>query len=56
MDQKPSKGQVLDYPMKWGIKAIFSDMKSRSFGITKTHLKKADCVERLILVATIATY
>jgi len=33
-----------------------SDYKSRGFGITKTHLKHADRIERLILILTVALY
>jgi hypothetical protein len=35
---------------------MFSDFKSRGFGITKTQLKHADRIERLILVLTIALF
>ena len=35
---------------------MFSDFKSRGFGITKTHLKHADRIERLILILTLALY
>lgn len=56
MDSKPSQYKVLDYGMRWGIECLFSDFKSRGFSITKTHLKKPDRIERLILVLTIALY
>jgi hypothetical protein len=56
MDCKPSKYKTLDYGMRWGIESLFSDFKSRGFGITKTHLKHPDRIERLILVLTIALY
>jgi hypothetical protein len=35
---------------------MFSDFKSRGFGITKTQLHHADRIERLILVVAIAYY
>jgi len=35
---------------------MFSDYKSRGFGIRKTHLKHPDRLERLILVMSIALY
>jgi Transposase DDE domain len=54
MDSTPSKYKVLDYSMRWGIECMFSDFKSRGFSITKTHLKHADRIERLILVLTLA--
>lgn len=56
MRDVPSKGRVLDYGMRWGIEPMFSDFKSRGFGITKTQLKHADRIERLILVLTVALY
>lgn len=56
MSDTPSKGRVLDYGMRWGIEPMFSDFKSRGFGITKTQLQHADRIERLILVLTIALY
>lgn len=56
MDCKPSSGRVLDYGMRWGIEPMFSDFKSRGFQVTKTQLKHADRIERLILVIAIAYY
>jgi len=56
MDEKPSKGKVLDYGMRWGIEALFSDMKTRGFGITKTQLKDPRRIERLMLVLSVACY
>lgn len=56
MDCKPSKYKVLDYGMRWGIEPMFSDFKSRGFGITKTQLKHTDRIQRLILLLTIALY
>jgi hypothetical protein len=42
--------------MRWGIEPLFSDFKSRGFGITKTQWRHPDRIERLILVLTIALY
>lgn len=56
MDCKPTIGKVLDYGMRWGIEALFSDMKTRGFGITKTQLKEAARIERLMLILALATY
>lgn len=56
MSDVPSKGRVLDYGMRWGIEPMFSDFKSRGFGITKTRLKHADRIERLILILTVALF
>lgn len=56
MSEPPSKGRVLDYGMRWGIEPLFSDFKSRGFGITKTQLRHPDRIERLVLVLTLALY
>lgn len=56
MDCIPSKYKTLDYGMRWGIESLFSDLKSRGFGITKTKLTNADRIGRLLLILTIATY
>ena len=56
MDGKPTTARVRDYGMRWGIEALFSDFKSRGFGITDTHLAHADRIERLILALTVALY
>lgn len=56
MDETPTKARVLDYGMRWGIEPMFSDFKSRGFSITKTQMKHADRIERLILVLTLALY
>ena len=56
MECNPSKYRTLDYGMRWGIECMFSDFKSRGFSITKTHLRHADRIERLILILSIALY
>ncbi len=56
MDCQPSKHRTLDYGMRWGIESLFSDLKSRGFGITKTQLRHPERIERLMLVLAIATY
>ena len=56
MDEKPSKYKALDYGMRWSIEAMFSDFKTRGFGIEDTKLHYPDRVERLILVMAVALY
>ncbi len=51
-----TSARVLDYGMRWGIEALFSDFKSTGFGITTTRLQHAERIERLILVLTIAIF
>lgn len=56
MDVTPSKYTVLDYGLRWGIEAMFSDFKTRGFGIAQSQIKKPDRLERLILAMAIAMY
>ncbi len=56
MDAVPSAGKTLDYGLRWGIEALFSDLKTRGFGITKTQLRHPHRIERLILVLTMACF
>ena len=56
MGCSPTKGRVLDYGMRWELEALFSDMKTRGFGVTKTKLKEAKRIERLLLILTVACY
>ena len=41
---------------RWGIEPMFSDFKSRGFGIEDTQLRYADRLDRLILVMALALY
>jgi hypothetical protein len=45
---------VLDYGLRWSIESMFSDFKTRGFGLEETHLQRADRVGRLVLVLAIA--
>lgn len=56
MNEKATDARTLDCGMRWGIEALFSDLKSRGFCITKTQLHHPERIERLILVLTIALY
>lgn len=56
MDCPASEYKTRDYGMRWPIEAMFSDFKSRGFGITETQLEHADRIERLILVMALAMY
>ena len=46
----------LDYGLRWGIEPMFSDFKSRGFGLTQSHIERPERLERLILVMAIAMY
>ena len=61
MSELPNQSRVRDYGMpiktkRGGIECMFSDFKSRGFGITKTQLQHTDRIERLILLLTLALY
>ena len=53
MSEKPGYLPTLEYSARWGIEPMFSDFKSRGFGIEDTQLRYAD---RLILVMALALY
>jgi hypothetical protein len=54
MKQKPDVYSVFDYGMRWSIEPMFSDFKTRGFGLENTQLRYRDRLERLILVMAIA--
>lgn len=56
MSAKPSYLTTLDYGKRWGIEPMFSDFKSRGFGIEQTQIHNPDRVARLILVMALALY
>ena len=56
MDASPNRYAVLDYGMRWGIENMFSDFKSRGFGLMQSHIQKPDRLDRLILIMSIALY
>lgn len=56
MSEDPSYLKTLDYSKRWGIEAMFSDFKSRGFGIENTHIHHADRLSRLLMVMSLAIY
>lgn len=54
MDVIPSRRTILDYGKRWSIESMFSDFKSRGFGITQSKLTDCKRMERLILVMALA--
>ncbi len=56
MDAGLGKHKVLDYGMRWGIEPMFSDFKSRGFGLAQSQIQKPERLERLILIMTMAMY
>lgn len=56
MSDKPGYRTTLAYSERWGIEPMFSDFKSRGFGIDNTQLRYPDRLARLILVMALALY
>lgn len=56
MNCTPTRATVLDYGARWGIEPMFSDFKSRGFGLENSHLEHTDRLERLILIMSLAMY
>lgn len=56
VSEKPTTWRALDYGMRWGIEALFSDLKTRGFNIEDSQLRLAERIDRLLLVVAIAVY
>ena len=56
MSAKPGYLTTPGYAERWGIEPMFSDSKSRGFGLEQTHLHYPDRLARLILVMSLALY
>jgi hypothetical protein len=56
MDCPPSAAAVRDYGLGWGIEPMFSDFRSRGFGLEDTQLRYAERVDHLVLIMTLAMY
>lgn len=56
MSDAPGYLRTLEYSERWGIEPMFSDFKSRGFGIEDSQIRHPDRLERLILVMALALY
>ena len=56
MSVKPSLATARAYAKRWGIEAMFSDFKSRGFGLTESQLRSPSKLNRLIMIMAIALY
>lgn len=52
----PGRHRVLEYGLRWGIEAMFSDFKSRGFGLMQSQIERPERLERLILIMALAMY
>ena len=56
MSDKPGYLTTLDYTARWGIEPMFSDFKSRGFGLEQSQLRTPERLGRLLLVMSLALY
>lgn len=56
MAAKPGYLKTLEYSARWAIEPMFSDFKSRGFGIEDSQIQHPDRLGRLLLVMALALY
>ena len=56
LSQAPSVHTAFDYGLRWGIEAMFSDFKSRGFGLEDSQIRLPGRLDRLILVMALALF
>jgi hypothetical protein len=56
LSEPPNYLRTLEYGQRWGIEPMFSDFKSRGFGVEDTQIRYADRLDRLLLVMALALY
>src|SRR3954453_12585600 len=54
LSQVPSVHTAFDYGLRWGIEGMFSDFKSRGFGLEDSQIRLPGRLDRLILDHRIA--
>ena len=52
----PTVHRAFDYGLRWGIEAMFSDFKSRGFGLEDSQIRHPDRLARLLLVMALALH
>jgi hypothetical protein len=56
MSAKPGYMKTLEYSDRWAIEPMFSDFKSRGFGVEDSQIQYPDRLSRLLLVMALALY
>ena len=56
LSDPPTPWRALDYGLRWGIEAMFSDYKTRGFNLEDSQIERAGRLDRLVLVPSIALY
>ena len=56
LSEAPTVHRAFDYGLRWGIEAMFSDFKTRGFGLEDSHIRIPKRLDHLILIMTLALY
>lgn len=56
LSEPPTVHRAFDYGLRWGIEAMFSDFKTRGFGLEDSQIQYPERLSRLILVMALALY
>jgi hypothetical protein len=56
LSQAPSVHTACDDGLRWGIEAMFSDFKTRGFGLADSQIRLAGRLDRLILIMALALF
>jgi hypothetical protein len=56
LSEAPTPHRAFDYGLRWGIEAMFSDFKSRGFGLAESQLQRTDRLDRLLRVMALALH
>lgn len=52
----PTSHHAVDYGLRWGIEAMFSDFKTRGFGLEDSPIRLPERLDHRILVIALALY
>src|SRR3954471_8269172 len=56
LSEAPTAHRAFDYGLRWGIEAMFSDFKTRGFGLEDSRIRLAGRLDRLILIMALALF
>jgi len=56
LSEPPTVHRALDYGLRWGVEAMFSDFKTRGFGLEDSRLRHPERLARLLLVMALALH
>jgi hypothetical protein len=56
LSEAPTVHRAFDYGLRWGVEAMFSDFKTRGFGLEDSHIQRPGRLGRLILVMALALF